>query len=165
MSQVVASYRSIEANVMSFQASSQRQSVSVQGSGVKKHSHILNTQEQQIVDEVGISDAAVKQFEESQLLAQKLQEYLDYLKGRESRDLPRIKSLDDEASISISGRSTNLAASVTVGSIKEETLEIVADFDDDGALSALTVTQTQTTVEFIHAEIILEDRQFYAAIS
>lgn len=164
MSQVVASFRSVEAELTSVQLSSQRQSLAVRVGGGEKP-NLLNKQQNDIVDGVDLSQEAVQKLEEAQALARQLAEYLDYLKDRGSNPLARITAPDENPDAVIAGRSTNLAASITAGKITEKTLEISADFDDEGNLSELTITKTQASVEFVRADFILEDRQFYAAIS
>lgn len=164
MSQVVASFRSVEAELTSVQLASQQQSLAVRLDGGEKPSP-LNKQQNDIVDDVDLSQAALQKLEEAQVLARQLEQYLDYLKGRSKNLLPRITAPAENPDVVIAGRSTNLAASITAGKITEKTLEISADFDDEGNLNELTVTKTQTTVEFVKADFILEDRQFYAAIS
>lgn len=162
MNQLLVSYRSVEAEFTSIQATSQQQNLAVAVRGNKQSSNLLNPQERQIVDDVDISDAALQKLEEAQILAKQLQEYLNYLKGKKGQSLPRITVPSDDPDVVIAGRSTNLSASITVGSIKEETLEISASFDDEGNIKELSVTKTQISSQFIQAEIILEDRQFYA---
>ena len=164
MSQVVASFRSVEAELTSVQLSSQRQSLAVRVGGGEKP-NLLNKQQNDIVDGVDLSQEAVQKLEEAQVLARQLADYLDYLKGRGPNPLARITAPDENPDVVVAGRSTNLAASITAGKITEKTLEISANFDDEGNLSELTITKTQASVEFVKADFILEDRQFYAAIS
>lgn len=164
MSQVVASFRSVEAELTSVQLASQRQSLAVRIGGDEKP-NLLSKQQNDIVDGVDLSQAALQKLEEAQVLARQLADYLDYLKGRSKNILPKITAPDDNPDVVIAGRSTNLAASITAGKVTEKTLEISADFDDEGNLSELTVTKTQTSIEFVKADFILKDRQFYAAIS
>lgn len=163
--QVLASYRSVQAEITSFQATAQRQSLDVRINGNQKSSHLLNRQERQIVDDVGISEEALKKLDDLRQLEQQLKEYLDYLKGHDRGYLVTLSPRNEESAVEIQGRSTNISASITVASYHEETLEIAASVDDDGNISELTITKTETTSEFVQAEFILEDTQFYAAIS
>jgi len=162
MSQVVATYRSIEASYMSIQATSQRDALAVKIGGDKKRSNILNTQQQQIVDDVGISQEALQKFEDAQLIAKQLQDYLDYLNGRKDEVNVQIVPTNQEASVEIAGRSTKLSASIEVATYKEETLQITADLDDEGNLTSLSIDKTTISAEYISANISFEDTQFYA---
>lgn len=164
MTQVLASYRSVEADITSVQLSAQKQSLAVARQG-KSPSNLLNKQESQLADEVSISEQAIRKFEEARRLAEQLDAYLKYLKGEAGAELPKITDADRGPDVVIAGRSTNLSATITAGSITEKTLEISAEIDDEGNVSSLSVSKTETTVEFVRAEIILEDKQFYAAIS
>jgi hypothetical protein len=164
MTQVLASYRSVEANFTSFQASVQKQSLAAQVRSEPAPPNLLNKQQSQLADEISISDSALQKFEEARRVEEQLRAYLNYLKGREE-DKPHIIPDEQEPTAVISGRSTNISASITAGSIHEESLEISADIDDEGNLNSLTVTKTEKTVEFVHAELILEDTQFYSIIS
>lgn len=162
MSQVVATYRSIEASYTSIQATSQRDALAVKIGGDKKPSNILNPQQQQIVDDVGISQEALQKFEDAQLIAKQLQDYLDYLNGRKNSSKVQIVPVNQEASVEISGRSTKLSASIEVATYKEETLQITADIDDEGNLTSLSIDKTTISAEYISANISFEDFQFYA---
>lgn len=162
MSQVVATYRSIEASYTSIQATSQRDALAVKIGGDKKPSNILNTQQQQIVDDVGISQEALQKFEDAQLIAKQLQDYLDYLNGRVDASNVQIVPANQDSSVEISGRSTKLSASIEVATYKEETLQITADLDEDGNLTSLSIDKTTISAEYISANISFEDTQFYA---
>ncbi len=159
-----ASFRSVEASVTSYQASLQRDAVALKIGTKAPESSILSKQENQIVDDVGISDAAVKKLEESRAVNEQLSAYLDYLKGRNDNDNVRLTAKNNDPAITIQGRSTNIAASVTVASYKEESLDINAKFDDAGNLQELSIDKTTVTAEYVKADLIIEDRQFYASI-
>ena len=166
MTQIVASYRSVEADVTSYQAALQRQNLSLNITGKKPKDENLSPQAQQIVDDVGISQEALDKLKEAQKLADYLQSYLDYLKGRGKTPPARIIPPQEGSGprVEISGQSTNLAASVTVGSIRAETLEVTATLDDNGNISELSITKTSTTIEFAQIDITRQDQQFYASI-
>ena len=164
MTQVLASYRSVEADFVSIQASSSQQSLAVLAKN-NSPSSLLNKQESQLADEVSISPEAIEKFEEARRLQEFLDSYLSYLKGDSESELPKIGEVTGEPTAVITGRSTNLSASITAGRIREETLEVAADIDDEGNVNSLTITKTETTVEFVRAELTLEDTQFYAAIN
>ena len=163
MNQVLASYRSVEASFTSIEASLQKQSLAARVKANSDSPDILNKQQQQLTDEVDISDSALQKFEEARLVEEQLRAYLNYLKGREE-DIPRIKYDNDEPTAYITEQSTNLSASITAASIHEETLEISADIDEDGNINSLTVTKTSASVEFVRIEAVLEDYQFATAI-
>lgn len=164
MTQVVATYQSTQASVTKFQASAEQQVLGVQIRDDKNSPSLLNPQQKQIVDDVDINPDALKKLEEAQVLTRQLQAYLDYLKGRENKPAPQLSRPEGEASAVIQGRSTKLAASITVAQYKEETLKIAADFDDDGNLTSLTIDKREVTAEYVRADLLLEDRQFFAHV-
>ena len=166
MVEVNATFKSLELSYTSFQASRESQSLAVRANSSRLSSSLLNPQENQIVDDVGISSEAVQQFEEAKILADQLQNYLDYLNGRGGDDgVLRITENDNQPDVEIAGRSTNIAASIEIATYSEETLEVQASFDDSGNLQELSIDRTIVTAEYIRADFILEDRQFYAAIA
>jgi len=161
--EIQASFRSVEASYTSIQASSERNTLAIEQRGNRPPPPALNNQQQQIVDEVGISQEAIAQFEEDQILAEQLQGYLNYLNGnREESNLVQIIANDNESDVTISGSSSRLSASIEVATYTEETLDINATFDDAGNLTDLSVSQTTITAEHVRAELILEERQFFA---
>jgi hypothetical protein len=166
--QLVATYQSTQASITQFQARTEQSAVSVQASGKKPPPPPpLNAQQQQIVDDVDITDAALEKFQEAQIVAQKLQDYLEYLKGDSSESLTRITAPttnDNDPSLTVQGRSSSVEANITKASFSQETLKIAAEFDDDGNLTSLAVDKTTVTAEYVSAEIITEDRQFFAAV-
>ena len=164
MQQVVASYRSVEASVTNVQFASQRQSLALQ-IGEQKSQEGLNKQQRQVVDEVGVSNEAVDKLRDAQVLAEQLKNYLDYLKGKDLLQNYRVLPYDQNADVTIAGRSTNIAGSITVATYNEERLDISATFDDNGNLTELVVDKTSVSAEYVKADIILEDTQFFAQIS
>ncbi len=163
MQQVFASYRAVEASVTNIQLASQRQNLSVEARA-DSASQGFNPQQKQIIDDVGISDSALEKLQDAQELANQLQNYLDYLKGRGQGGNILLKPADGNADITIQGRSTNLAASITVATYNEERLDIAATFDDAGNLTELIVNKTSISAEYVKADFILEDTQFYAEL-
>lgn len=164
MQQVLATYRSVETNVTHVQLASSRQDIAIQLNNSSKIDD-LNLQQQQLVDEVVISQEAVDKLQQAQKLLKHLQNYLDYLYGREKKVDVKIGLPEDNPEVTIEGRSTNLAASVTVVTYSEESLEILADFDDGGNVTGLSIAKTSIDAEYIHASYILEDTQFYAKVN
>lgn len=164
MQQVQLSYRSVEASYTNVQFASQQQSLALQ-IGADKAQEGLTKQQNQIIDEVGVSSEAVDKLREAQVLAEQLKKYLDYLKGKDLLQNYRVLPYDNNADVTISGRSTTLAGSVTVASYSEETLDIAATFDDDGNLTELVVDKTSVSAEYVKADIILEDTQFFAQLN
>jgi len=122
---------------------------------------LLNTQESQIIDDVNISDAALKQLEDSRALNNQLQRYLDYLRGEDNQTSVTITSRDNRPE-AIAARATTVEASITAGKINKTNIDIDFTLNDDGELNELTVKASQTTTEFIRAEYSLNDTQFYA---
>lgn len=165
MNQIVATFKSVEASYTSIKASSQRQALAVQIGGDQKPSNLLNNQQQQIVDEVGISEGALQKFEDAQALISQLQGYLNYLNGNGSALDVRITEANDEADVTIAARETNIAASIEVATYKEENIELTADFDDNGNLTSLSVSKETISAEYIKASYIVEDKQFFAQFS
>lgn len=163
MTQVLASYRSTQAEFVSLQASSQQTSLTVLAKD-NSPSNLLNKQENQLADEVSISPEAIEKFEEARRLQEFLDSYLRYLKGEPDDELPKVGEVNGEPTAVVAGQSTNISASITAGRITEESLEIAADIDEEGNINALTVTKTETTVEFVSAELSVQDFGFYAEI-
>lgn len=162
MIELNASFRSVETNVTKLQAYSEKKSLAVLSKENKSDSPLLNAQQQQIIDDVDISAGALKQLEEAQALATQLQQYLDYLKGR--NDNNRISLVPkDKPNVVIAGESTKIAASITVATYQEETLDINAKFDDDGTLRELTIDKKSISAEYIDAQFVREDFSFIAA--
>jgi len=163
MIEIQASFTSVEASYTSIQASSERHALAIEKKGNRPPPPpSLNNQQQQIVDEVGISQEAIAKFEEAQALADQLQGYLDYLNGNTDDITVQITANDNEANTTIAGSSSKLSASIEVATYKEETLDINAKFDDAGNLTELSIDKTSVTAEYIKADLILEERQFFA---
>ena len=161
-----ASFRSVETSVTQINASIERNALAVRANGARDNSDnlsLLNNQQQQIIDEVGISEAAIQQFEDAQILAEQLQGYLDYLNGGSRNVEVQLTANDNEPNVEIAGRSTRLAADITVATYNEETLEISGTIDDAGNLTELSIERTSISAEFVQANLILEDRQFFAS--
>ncbi len=94
-----------------------------------------------------------------------LRDYLDYLKGKSFLNSFRVLPDDNSADVTVAGRSTNIAGSITVATYNEERLDIAATFDDDGNLTELVVDKTSISTEYVKADLILEDTQFFAQFS
>ncbi len=173
MIELNASFTTAQASYTKIQATSEKSNVAIEGRNEVRGNRPppppnLSNQEQQIIDEVGISEAAIQKFQHAQALATQLQDYLDYLNGNSSDDGTSIQitapttANDNEPSTTISGRSTQLSASVEVATYTEETLDINAKFDDAGNLQELSVSKTSITAEYIRADIAYQDTQFFA---
>ena len=160
MQQVQLSYSSSEFNATNVQFLEQRRGLSIQESQ-PKITDGLNAQQRQVIDDVGISQKAVDKLREAQELINQLQQYLDYLYGREGDPSIQIKPAEDRPNVEIFGRSTTLAASVTVATYLEETVDLTANFDDNGNLSSLSISKTSIKAQYVQASYILEDTQFY----
>ena len=160
-----ASVTSSRTSIASYQATSERNSLSIQGE--QGHHKApppsdLNNQQRQIIDEVDISQSAIQQFEDAQILINELQNYVDYLNGDASENLVQIVANDNEADVTIAGQSTKLSASITVAKYEEETLSISGSIDDDGNLTELTVSKESISAEYISAEVSFEEFSFFA---
>lgn len=164
MIELNASFRSVETSVTQVQAAYEQSSLAVRSKNQPPPPPpALNNQQQQIVDEVGISQEAITKFEEATALADQLQNYLNYLNGESSQpNSVTITANDNEPSFTIAGESTKLSASVTVATYEEKTLDINAKFDDAGNLQELRIDATSITAEYVKAELITEQRQFFA---
>lgn len=165
MIELNASFKSVETSYTSLQVSSERHSLAVERQGNKAPPPPpLNNQQQQIVDEVGISQEAIQKFQEAQALADQLIGYLDYLNGNTDNDGTSVQiiSNDNEPSVTIAGESSKLSASIEVATYKEQTLDINAKFDDAGNLQELSINASSITAEYVRAELITEQRQFFA---
>ncbi len=159
------SLRSVEARVTQFEASSERNALAVQVGNRNAQTSLLNNQQQQIIDEIGISQEAVQQFEEAQVLADQLRQYTDYLNGRDNAPTNiqiTATTNDNEPDVTIASRSSRLAASVTVVSVQENTLDVHATFDDVGNLTELSIDRTSISAEYVRAEFITEQRSFFS---
>ena len=159
------SFRSVQADITSVNARYDRQALAYQSGSKSNTPNLFNAQERQIVDDVNISSEAVKQLEDLRALNNHLQRYLDYLKGgNEDEKSVRIKPADGNSE-TLAARATSFEASITAGTIVEETLDIDFTLDDSGNLTELTVTASKTTTEFVSAEFTLSDTQFFATRS
>jgi len=165
MIEVSASFTSVEASYTKLQAVSERSALAIEKKGAQPQpSSVLNNQQQQIVDEVGISEAAIAQFEEAQALADQLQNYLNYLNGNAGDLKVQITANDNQPDVSIAGESTKLSASIEIATYKEETLDINAKFDDAGNLQELSVNKTSVSAEYVRADVSFESTQFFAQV-
>ena len=156
-----ASISSTRTSIASYQSTYEREAVAVRTQN-QTQNPLLNAQQNQIVDEVGISQEAIAQFEEAQRLNEQIRNYSDYLNGDNNSVLSFVAN-DNESRTEISGQSTKLSASVTVAEYNEETLNISGTIDDDGNLSTLTVSKETINAQYISAEITREDFSFYAS--
>ncbi len=159
------SLQSVQADITQITAKSERQALAYRSGSKSPSPSLLNTQENQIVDDVNISDAAVKQLQDARALNNQLQRYLDYLKN-DSEEEGRVRLIpaqDKNHQEEIAARATSFEASITAGTIIEETLDIDFTLDDEGKLTELTISASKTTTEFVRAEYTLSDTQFYAA--
>ena len=171
MIELNASFKSVETSVTQVQASYERSALSIQSNGVRSNNQpppptpASSVQQQQLVDEVDISAEALQKFEEATALADQLQNYLDYLNGTSSE--PYSVSItptanDNSPDITIAGEQSKLSASITVATYEEKTLDINAKFDDAGNLQELSIDTTSITAKSVKAELITEQRQFFA---
>lgn len=156
------SIQSVQADITQIAVRSERTALAYQSGSKASGSLLLNTQESQIIDDVSISDAAVKQLEDTRALNNQLQRYLDYLRGEDNQTSVTIISKDNRPE-AIAARATTVEASITAGKITETNIDIDFSLNDDGQLTELTVKASQTTTEFIRAEYSLNDTQFYAS--
>ena len=156
-----ASISSTRTSIASYQSTYEREAVAVRTQN-QTQNPLLNAQQNQIVDEVGISQEAIAQFEEAQRLNEQIRNYSDYLNGDNNSVLSFVAN-DNESRTEISGQSTKLSASVTVAEYSEETLNISGTIDADGNLSTLTVSKETINAQYISAEITREDFSFYAS--
>lgn len=166
MTTITASISSVEAQIQTYSASVERSQIAVQQGRPPPPPKTggFNPQQQQIVDETNISTEALQKLQEAQEIAAQLEEYLNYLQGKSSDLITvTIEPVSADPDVVISGQSTTLAASITTGTITEKTLELSAEFDDEGNLEDLTITQTRTDIEFMQASFSYENMSFYAA--
>ncbi len=167
MIEINASVTSTRTSITSYQATSERNALAVRSNGNNKppSASVLNNQQNQIVDEVGISQEAIAQFEEAQRLNEQIRAYSGYLNGD---DAPSsvisfvANANDNDADVEIAGQSTKLSASITVAEYSEETLSLSAKIDDDGNLTELTISKESISAQYISAEITSEEFSFYA---
>ena len=156
------SIQSVQADITQISARSERSALAYQ-SGSKAHTpSLLNTQESQIVDDVSISDAAIKQLQETRALNNQLQQYLDDLRSDDNQTNVTITQADNRPE-AIAARATTVKASITAGKITETNLDIDFTLNDAGELTDLTVKASQTTTEFVSAKYSMSDIQFYTS--
>lgn len=159
MQQVQLSYRSVEASVTYVQYQSSRQDLAVRLNKPSQNQD-LNPQQRQIIDDVGISQEAVLKLREAQELANQLQNYLDYLNGN-ARELGiEITPSEGRGDIEISGQSTDLAASITVARYKETSIDVMAQYNDEGDLQSLSVQKSSMSTQYVKVSAIMENSQF-----
>lgn len=158
------SIQSLSAEITQISTRSERQALAYQSGSKAPVPSLLNSQESQIVDDVNISDLAVKQLQDARSLNNQLQRYLDYLRGDDSENKVTLTPSNDRAE-AIAARATSFEANITAGKITETNLEVDFTLDDEGNLTELSVKASQTTTEFVKAEFTLSDTQFFAARS
>jgi len=167
------SITSSKTSIASYQAISERNSIEISGAEKKRPppppasgASGSNNQQQQIIDEVDISQAAIAQFEQAQLLIEELDNYLDYLNGQSPSDTVSLTvpttANDNEAVTEISAQSSRLSASITVAEYSEETLSISGTIDDAGNLTALSVSKESISAQYVSANITREEFSFFA---
>jgi len=158
------SISSVQAEISQISAKSERQAVAYRSnSNPSSPASFLNAQENQIVDDVNISDAAVKQLEQARALNDQLQSYLDYLKGND-QNKTNVRLVPTSAPTQeIAARATSLEASITAGKVTESNIDIDFTLDDNGDLSSLSVEASKTTTEFVSTSYTLSDTAFYAS--
>lgn len=156
------SIQSVQADITQISARSERSALAYQSGSKAPTPSLLNTQESQIVDDVSISDAAVKQLQDTRALNNQLQRYLDYLRSDDSETSVTLQPADNRSE-AIAARATTVEASITAGKITETNIDIDFTLNDEGKLTELTVKASQTTTEFVRAEYSLSDTQFYAS--
>ena len=161
MIEINASITRTQTSVTSYQASAERNNLAYQKRG--DESQNLTNQQNQIVDEVGISTEAVQQLQEAQRLDQQLRAYNDYLNGgTQPNILVTLIANDNEPDVEIAGQSTRLSASITIAEVEQETLSVSAKLDDDGNLTELSVSKETISAQYIQADITSEEFSFYA---
>lgn len=153
--------QSLQADITQVKAHSKHQSLAYASSNKNQSSPLFNKHENQIIDDVNISDSALKQLENIQILNKQLQKYINYLKGNNDNNKVKIVP-DDNRKEAIAAKATSFDASITAGKIIEKTLDIDFKLNDDGSLNELTVSTSETTTEFVNAKFTLSDTQFYA---
>lgn len=161
MIEINASVTRTQTSVTSYQASAQKSTLAYQKRGAVLSN--LTNQQNQIVDEVGISTEAIQQLEEAQRLNQQLRAYNDYLNGNAQPNiLVTLTANDNTPDVGIAGQSTKLSASITVAEVQQETLSISAKLNDEGNLTELSVSKETISAQYIQADITSEEFSFYA---
>ena len=161
MTEINASITRTQTSVTSYQASYERNTLAYQKRGDEALN--LTNQQNQIVDEVGISQEAIQQLEEAQRLDQQLRAYNDYLNGdAQPNILVTLTANDNTPDVEIAGQSTRLSASITIAEVSQETLSVSATLDDDGNLTELSVSKESISAQYIQADITSEEFSFYA---
>ena len=161
MTEINASITRTQTSVTSYQASYERNTLAYQKRGDEALN--LTNQQNQIVDEVGISQEAIQQLEEAQRLDQQLRAYNDYFNGdAQPNILVTLTANDNTPDVEIAGQSTRLSASITIAEVSQETLSVSATLDDDGNLTELSVSKESISAQYIQADITSEEFSFYA---
>ena len=127
-----------------------RQSVAVSSNRENNSATLQNAtnQENQIIDEIGISDSAINKLNDAKALSDKLKSYLDYLNGKSPQSVLIIKANDnDESTVRINAQS--VAASTNISYIKTTASQtnINAKFTDNGQLIDLEINQIRISEE------------------
>lgn len=111
-------------------------------------------QENQIIDAVGISDAAIEKLNEAKALSDKLKSYLDYLNGTSSQSVVVIKANDnDENSIQIDAQSVKASANISYTKTTATQTDIKARFTNDGQLIDLEINQIRISEEELNVDL------------
>ena len=117
----------------------------------------FSNQEQQIIDDVGISAQAIEQLQAARALADQLQDYLDYLNGRAPQNV-LLTDVDgpenpNAENVQINAQATSLSASISYTETTATQTSISAEFTDEGELINFEIDQIRVSERELNVEL------------
>ncbi|MEM8832959.1 MAG: hypothetical protein AAGB32_00315 [Pseudomonadota bacterium] len=117
----------------------------------------FSNQEQQIIDDVGISAEAIEQLQAARALADQLQDYLDYLNSRAPQNV-LLTDIDgpenpNAENVQINAQATSLSASISYTETTATQTSVSAEFTDEGELINLEIDQIRVSERELNVEL------------
>lgn len=153
MIEVNASISTYQRQQIRYDAQFQQKSLSV-SAGNQNAPQILdaNNQEKQIADEVGISPEAIKKLNEARALAEQLKSYLDYLNGKETKNVVLVEP-NENSDVQIDYQSIEASASISYTETTATQTDISARFTDSGELIDLEINQIRVSEKSLSVDL------------
>ena len=157
MIELNASISTYSQKQVSIESQSQRQFLSVaKNHGGDKKPDLLNAtnQDNQIIDDLDISAAAIKKLNEAKALSEQIQNYLDYLNGETPQNivLTTPSNDNDNSNIQINAQSVETSTSISYSETTATQTDINARFTDDGELIDLEINQIRVSEKSLFIE-------------
>jgi len=153
MIEVNASITAYQRQSITVESQLQRNAVAFRGGSGNSDSPLLNAQQNQIVDDVGISPEAIQKLEQARVLENQLRQYLNYLKGEAPQNVLLVEANDNSEGARIDARSESLSASISYTETTATQTNISARFTDEGELVDLAIDQIRVSEKSISVEL------------